>query len=975
MPSLPPTLQANAQIRWQNLIDSLASIGVSVDTDQTALQLIRKTLIFSDFVHRQFLHRPQICRDLVESQDLVRSCNSQNYQDRLAEASHNHLGHSLFQWPMDPDTGSVNKTAVMKALRHFRHREMVRIAIRDIGGLADLEETMADLSALADTCISATLSFLYATAAALWGTPMDRQGQAMQMVVLGLGKLGAGELNFSSDVDLMFAFPEKGETQGGPKGRIANEEFFTRLCRDLIQLLGHTTEEGFVFRVDTRLRPYGESGPLTMHFDRLEDYYQEQGREWERYALIKARVVSGDYRSGRELLHRLKPFIFRRYLDYGAFDNLREMKGRIDLEIKGKGLQDNIKLGPGGIREIEFFGQIFQLLRGGVDPALQIRPIRKVLRVLVQRGNIQPEVQKALDEAYVFLRTVENRIQQWADQQEHRLPTDPDLQIRMAVSLGFDDWDQMLGHLDKIRRRVHRQFNELLAPAQEKDEPASDEDLSRHIAGIWQNIFDGESARQTLSRLGYRDPQKVLLQIAALREDRSVQALGRAGHERLNRLLPMVLQAVVQAQHTEAVLEHIFNLIRCIHRRTAYLALMLENPSILHHLVTLTGASPWIAEYLCRHPVLLDELVDPRTLYRPPRREELEDELNRRLATGGTEDLEYWMESLRVFKQVNLLRVAASDITSVLPLMKVSDHLSDIAEVTLNAAATLCWEHLKLKYGTPICRLDNQPCEKGFSIIAYGKLGGLELGYGSDLDLVFLHAAESGQSMGGNRSIDNTTFFTRLGQRVLHMLTTHTGAGTLYPVDMRLRPSGDSGMLVSHMDGFAAYQHENAWTWEHQALLRARAVYGDPQLKQRFEQIRQEILTLKRDDDHLKQQVADMRDRLRKKNQRVLNNQFDIKQDAGGILDIEFIVQYLSLKYAHQYPQIVRWTDNVRQLQALNEVGILNHTTAFALRRAYLIYRAMAHRLNLKRLDAVVANDRFLAPRQFVRGVWKRLFE
>jgi glutamate-ammonia-ligase adenylyltransferase len=437
----------------------------------------------------------------------------------------------------------------------------------------------------------------------------------------------------------------------------------------------------------------------------------------------------------------------------------------------------------------------------------------------------------------------------------------------------------------------------------------------------------------------------------------------------------MVLQAVAKARHTEAVLEHIFNLIRSIHRRTAYLALMLENPSILNHLVTLTGASPWIAQYLCRHPVLLDELVDPRTLYRPPPREDLENELNRRTSAAGMDDLEYWMESMRVFKQINLLRVAASDITSVLPLMKVSDHLTDIAETALTATATLCWEQLKLKYGIPVCRLDDQRCEKGFAIIAYGKLGGLELGYGSDLDLVFLHAAETGQSTGGQRSIDNTTFFTRLGQRVLHMLTTHTGAGILYPVDMRLRPSGDSGMLVSHVDGFAVYQHENAWTWEHQALLRARAVYGDPQLKQRFDQVRREILTLKRDGDRLKSEVAEMRDRLRKENQNTDDNSFDIKQDAGGIMDIEFIVQYLALKYAHDYPQIIHWTDNVRQLQALNEVGILDHTSAFALRRAYLIYRAMAHRLNLKQQDAVVAHDRFLAPRQFVRKVWHRLFQ
>jgi glutamate-ammonia-ligase adenylyltransferase len=446
------------------------------------------------------------------------------------------------------------------------------------------------------------------------------------------------------------------------------------------------------------------------------------------------------------------------------------------------------------------------------------------------------------------------------------------------------------------------------------------------------------------------------------------------GHERLNRLVPVVLQSVGKAEQPDLVLDRIFDLIRSIQRRTSYLALMLENPNVLTHLVQLTGASPWIAAFLGRHPVVLDELLDQRTLYRPPRREELDQELTQRMASIDGKDLEYQMEALRVFKQTHVLRVAASDITHVLPLMKVSDHLSDIAEAVLYAAVKLCWDQLTEKYGVPVCQLNHSECKLGFAVIAYGKLGGLELGYGSDLDLVFLHAARTGQTSGGSRSIDNAHFFARLGQRVLHMLTTHTSAGVLYDVDMRLRPSGDSGMLVSHLEGFADYQKDNAWVWEHQALIRARAIIGEDALRQRFAAIRRQILTEARDGRKLKSEVADMRARLRKEYDKAPEHFFDIKHGLGGILDIEFLVQYLVLRYAHRHPQIVRWTDNVRLIQSLYESGILDNTTAFRLRRAYLVYRAMVHRLNLKQQAAQVSDERFQGARQFVIRVWGRFF-
>ncbi len=974
---LPSELKADTTSRWNAILEAMTREGIDPSVWAETNRVVAEALVFSDFITKQLIRNPRLLPDLVSSGDLHAVYGPHGMQARLERMWQQRFSQSLAL----SDAGeilpgastAVSRDALMQFLRGFRRREMVRIALRDICGWSELEETMADLSALADATVGAALAALYRHECAHWGAPGEQDGRPVQLVVIGLGKLGANELNFSSDVDLMFAYASEGRTAGGVKGSDTHEAFFTRLCRALIQAIGAATADGFVFRVDTRLRPYGESGPLAMTFDRLEDYYQGQGREWERYAMIKARVVAGDQTAGQRLLERLKPFVFRRYLDYGAFDSLRDMKGRIAMEVRSKGLQDNIKLGPGGIREIEFFGQMFQLIRGGVELPLQIRPIRKVLTVLVGKQYIPESVAEVMDGAYLFLRKVENRLQQWADQQVHALPTDNAGRVRLAAAMGFADWNAFKLALDGHRHQVHAHFNELLA-SNGAEHAAADpgrEDLAK-LSALWQGVGEESQGIELLGRLGYQDPKATLGHLQDLKQDRVLQTLSRVGRERLNRLLPMVLQAVGQAEQPDLVLGRVLELIRSIQRRTSYLALLNENPSAITHLVELAGASPWIASFLGRHPVLLDELLDARTLYRPPHRAELEQELRQRLAGVDAEDLEYQMEVLRVFKQVNVLRVAASDIMHVLPLMKVSDHLSDIAEVVVDQVVHLCFERLKARYGQPVCRIEEGRCERGFAVVAYGKLGGLELGYGSDLDLVFLHAAEPGETQGQERTLDNAQFFTRLGQRVLHMFTTHTGAGTLYDADMRLRPSGDSGMLVSHINGFAAYQRDDAWTWEHQALIRARFISGDQALRDHFEVIRRDILTRPRDPERLRHEVSDMRARLRREQRDRKITEFDIKQDPGGIIDIEFLVQYLILANAHRHPEIIRWTDNVRLLQALNEAGILDDETAFRLRRAYLIYRATAHRLNLRQQSARVGRDRFERSRRFIIDVWNR---
>jgi [glutamine synthetase] adenylyltransferase / [glutamine synthetase]-adenylyl-L-tyrosine phosphorylase len=972
MPDLPHFLETAAAARWTAFEETVQEQGLAWPHPANVVEPLKRAFAFSPFVARTAIHRPGLAVDLMASGDLTRSYAGDDYPLRFR---HLMLSQGSTSRPAGDDPKAREPRSEVDfqiQLRLFRQREMMRIAVRDLTGLGDLNATVQDLSSLADTCLQLALGFLDGQQRRLWGTPVDADGRTQHLVVLGMGKLGANELNFSSDVDLMFAYPREGRTRDGLK-TTTNEDYFIRLSRRLIQMIGAATADGFVFRVDTRLRPFGEAGPLAMGFSRMEDYYQTHGREWERYALIKARVVAGDAAAGGRLLLSLRPFVFRRYLDFNAFDSLRDMKQRIATEVQSKGLQDNIKIGPGGIREVEFFGQMFQLLRGGVQPELQARDIQTVLRHLVDKKYIPSQTGEDLGRAYIFLRRTENRLQAYMDQQTHLLPNSAEERLSLAAAMGFEDWAAFCEALGRHRQRVHHHFSALLGEGDPADkEGTATAELLRELAAVWQHGIAGDPAAAILKKAGFANSGHALRLITDLRSDGALRPMTAIGRERLARIMPLLLQAATRADHPEQVLLRLFGLIKSICRRTAYLSLLCEYPATLDHLVRLFEASPWIAALLSRHPVLLDELLDPRTLYSPPGRPELAGELRALMAGIPPDDFEHQIEALRIFKQTNVLRVAASDITSVLPLMRVSDHLSDIAEVVLDEVVTLSWDHLVAKHGAPACLLNDQQCRRGFAVIAYGKLGGLELGYQSDLDLVFLHAAAPGQTQGSPRPIDNAQLFARLGQRVLHILTAHTPAGILYETDMRLRPSGDSGLLVSHIEGFRQYQRDEAWTWEHQALIRARAISGDAQLCSRFRQIRREILTRPRDAVRLRRDVAAMRQKLRAAQKAGEDEAFAIKEDPGGIMDIEFLVQYLILRHAHRHPDITRWTDNVRQLQDLSRHGIIDQQTAFGLRRAYLILRATSHRLNLRGLPARVEKDHLQGLRNFVQRCWQR---
>jgi len=883
-------------------------------------------------------------------------------------------------WPerLRDTLGAADAAETLEAgLRRFRNREFLRVLWRDFNRLASLTETTADLSALADACIQAALDFHYAHLCREWGTPVSgKDGNAQQLVVLGMGKLGACELNLSSDIDLIFAYPSGGETAGGPVS-VSNQEFFIRLGQRLIKALNQASAEGFVFRVDMRLRPYGDSGALVLNFAAMEEYYQDQGRDWERYAMIKARVVAGDFVAGAELMQMLRPFIYRRYLDFSAFESLRSMKAMIQRDVQRRGLQDNIKLGHGGIREIEFIAQCFQLIRGGRERVLQERHLQTILNTLGELGYLPLDVVAELQAAYIFLRNTEHAIQGYLDRQTQDLPTAEQPRLALARVMGFADWPGFKAELDKQRDHVAFHFKQVIAaPEDERSQCEAPAMAQWHI--FWSDReLTRESASAQLAAAGHENADEAARLLLQLRAGQIVQRMQTVARERLDQFMPQLLAAVSAAECPSQTLLRILPLVEAVLRRTAYLVLLVENPAALQELVVLCAASPWISTQLARHPVLLDELLNAGTLYVAPQKSELQSDLRQQLLRLDWDDLEAQMEALRYFKLAHVLRVIASEVTGRLPLMKVSDYLTWIAEAILEYVLELAWRHLVARHGYPQ-KAPGQACDKDFIVVGYGKLGGIELGHGSDLDLVFIHDGHPSLATDGENSIENSVFFTRLGQRMIHILTVQTALGPLYEVDMRLRPSGNSGLLVSSLKAFTQYQQKEAWTWEHQALVRARVVAGDANLAAAFAEVRHAVLSQERDSQQLRDDVVSMRQKMRdqlrpRDTETDKNPVFDLKQGSGAIVDIEFMVQYAVLAWSHEHPMLTRWSDNIRILESLEQAGLFGKEEAQALIESYKSLRAEVHRLSLQQLPGRAEIADFTTQRKIVLNKWSSL--
>ncbi len=904
----------------------------------------------SDFVAQSCARDPALLVRLLHCGDLERSLAPQEYLARAPSAA---------------AAPEVPEAEFQAQLRRWRRYEYVRIAWRDLAGWARVPETLAELSACADAAITTALAWARRTLVVRYGEPRSAAGEPQPLVVIGMGKLGGGELNFSSDVDLVLLFPEHGETDGA-RG-IANEEFFTRLGQALARLLGAPTAEGFVLRVDLRLRPFGDSGPLVASFASFEDYLMRHGRDWERYAYVKARPIAGIERYAEVESAAVRPFVYRRYLDYGVFESLRDMKALIEREVERRELAEHVKLGPGGIREIEFIVQALQLTRGGRDRRLQTPSLLRALARLGETHFLQLPAVEELRGAYLYLRRLENCLQMMDDAQTHQLPTEPLTRERIALAMGAADWDALLAELAVQRARVSRHFRLVIFGSVEGEQPAVRIDLGR----FWDTQAETAALGESLAHAGFNDSAEVARLLLELRGSALVRKLDEPGRRRLQTLLPVLLADVAHSSAQLPVLRRVLAIIEAIGQRSAYFALLRENGAARARLVELCRHGDFLAAQIAAHPLLLDELIDERLLSQLPERAAFARDLDARMEQLREEDPEQQVEALRQFQRAALFRVAVADLTGVLPLMQVSDRLTDIAELIVASAMDLGWGQITAQFGVPMCGEGVQRRAVNICAVGYGKLGGMELGYSSDLDLVFLHDSHGEcQETGGDKPIDNQLFFVRLAQRIVHLLTMHSAAGRLYEVDVRLRPSGKGGMLVTNIAAFADYQREEAWTWEHQALLHARAVAGAAPLRERFAAVRLEVLCNHVRRDTLQAEVRSMRERMRKELSRGDAARFDIKQDPGGIADIEFLAQYWALKWAHDYPPVAMFSDTIRQLESVASADLVPQASVDVLTAAYRAYRTRTHHLFLAGGDALVAASEFQDSRAAVTRLW-----
>ncbi|MDP2828953.1 MAG: bifunctional [glutamate--ammonia ligase]-adenylyl-L-tyrosine phosphorylase/[glutamate--ammonia-ligase] adenylyltransferase [Sulfuricellaceae bacterium] len=838
-----------------------------------------------------------------------------------------------------------DENSLKTALRTLRKRVMLRLIIRDLSGLSNLDEVMRNVTELAEVTITASLKYLSVWLAGIYGEAIGEQSHSVQdLIVIGMGKLGGGELNVSSDIDLIFAYNEEGETSG-PK-HISNHEYFVMLGKKLIASLNDNTQDGFVFRVDMRLRPYGDSGPLAGSFSMLENYYLTQGREWERYAWIKGRPLCG--KAYQELAAILKPFVFRKYLDFGAFSSMRELHAQIRQEVQRKDMNDNIKLGPGGIREIEFIAQVFQLIRGGKDIKLQTRSTRVALDLIEERGLMPVESIHELRNAYTFLRNLEHRLQYLDDTQTQTLPTnDGDRQL-IAEALKFSSWDDFYSTLTKHRQKVTGSFEQVFSAPHSQQQNHS-------LNVLWKGAIEQEDALAILHQLGFKNTEKTWNLLTRLRQGNRYAQMPESSRKRFDSLLPPLIQVTASHTNPDETLERVIQILESIARRASYLALLLEYPQTLKQLAKLCSASPWVTTYLAQHPILLDELLDPRRLQEPLSMEKARSEL-RDMLNSMEGDTEQQMDMLRHFKQAQQFRLVSQDLSGLLKIEDLSDSLSGLADILLEEIIRLCWQGLRTRH-----RESPQ-----FAIIGYGKLGGKELGYASDLDIIYLYEDDAPEA---------PEIYARLGQRINTWLTSVTPAGMLYETDLRLRPNGASGLLVSSIEAFDIYQRTMAWTWEHQAISRARFCAGTPEIGRKFDQIRCNILKQQRDITKLKHDVREMRQKMLDSHPN--NTQtFDLKHDRGGIIDVEFAVQYLVLAHANAHEIMTKNAGNLALLKYAAQSGLIADEISENARIAYRHFRQVQHTLRLQGCEyARIVPEDIRGEQQSVIKLWNTVIE
>ncbi len=837
------------------------------------------------------------------------------------------------------------------ALRNLRKRVMLKLLVRDLGGLADLDEVMASMTALAELVVRRAQSCAMLSLAQQYGQPIGADsGKPQELLVIAMGKLGGGELNVSSDIDLIFVYPEDGDTNG--ERSIGNGDFFNRVGRKIITLINEITADGFVFRVDMRLRPYGDSGALVMSFAALEEYLVAQGREWERYAWIKARVISpAACPATDELVKLAQPFVFRKYLDFGAFESMRKLHAQIRQEVLRRDRLNNVKLGPGGIREVEFIAQVFQLIRGGRDARLRIRPTQKVLQLLAENGQLSADSVAELDAAYVFLRNLEHRLQYLDDQQTQEMPEKEQDQAIIALAMGYPAYTALLEIFNRHRDIVSKHFEQIFSTQEDASAEAKTEPEATAIA-LWQEGMQADEMQDGLAKLGYAEATSLAERLLQIRDSGRYRQLPELSRQRLDKIMPQFISLCASAGNPDQTLPRVLKLLENISRRASYLAFMAEYPQMLPRLVGIASASVWASDYLTMHPFLLDELLDAREIYRAPDWPALDQFLQAQLA-DCSDDIERAMDVLRQFHHSQTFHLLAMDIQGLLPLEILSDHLSDLANLILKHVLELCWRDARKKH----------QAEHHFAIIAYGKLGGRELGYASDLDLIFLY---------DDPHPDAGEIYARLAQRINTVLSSYTPAGRLYETDLRLRPNGASGLLVSSVSAFEDYQLKHAWVWEHQALTRARFSAGDNKVGAQFEEIRKAVLCQPRAIKELRKEVSDMRQKMHDGHPNN-SDKFEIKHGKGGMVDIEFIVQFLVLAYAATYPELSANSGNLALLQLAAKLDLIDKELSKLVQDIYRSLRLTQHkmRLNSEPCCRMNAKEINIEP---VLKLWQTLF-
>ena len=901
MKTLPTLLQNKGQAvvaLWANLPESRA-----LENNLFFKETATAVWAYSDYVANLSLQQPGLLLDLFQSGDIQKIATINDY----------HLALTAIM-TQKPDIETL-----LSVLRRLRQREMMRLVWQYVSALQNPRQIAALISGFAQSILSITIDYLSLCHQTLYGIALDKNNKPCVLYVLALGKLGGCDLNFSSDIDIIFTYFTPHHWQGTRKEWDPNQ-YFTKLVQTVVKVLSEVTAEGFVFRVDLRLRPFGQSGPVVMSYAAMEQYYQQHGREWERYALIKARLMNDGIAEEKEALQSLlRRFSYRRYVDYSVIEALRELKSLMDKQVAETAAVDNIKLGRGGLREIEFIVQTFQLLKGGKDRRLQTPNLYTALHFIGHEGWLSTAQAEQLRLDYDVLRTMEDTVQMIADRQTQSYPNNELDKARVAFVMGYDDWDALLAALKPLRLRISQQFDALfLTRKQQQPETSID---NAHFFKLWSlQGFEG--------KIDSADLAAVVETIISFRNSHAFMHLSKEARARLDRLMPLVLEVVLAAATPDVYLQRFLKVISAVLRRSTYLSLLIENSNALFHLIQCCGQSVWVSEQLAQYPILLDSLLDQRLSLLSLDKRGLENRLEQSLLAIPEADTEAQLEILRQIKNEYTLQAAMAYLTTQADDEILAQHLSNSAEAFLNVVARLAWRWVRLKYAL------NEDEIPPWVIVAYGTLGGKEMGFQSDLDVVFLYDNGAKRGLEAAAQQRYAEYAYQWARRVTYSLELKTYNGYLYKVDTELRPSGQAGLLVSDITHFKSYQTDQAWLWEHQALLRARAVAGSTAMIAQFDAIRHEALARDRQVEMLRQEIVSMRLRVQSHSTATPVGKFHIKHGLGGLMDVEFMIQFLSLcaltasmvgpLSCSSHRQWLQWLSNLDRISAQTVQQLLN---------------------------------------------------